>query len=174
MGNWFSGDIKDVKARQQKRIAESRGLYDESEQFATKSRNEQLSLLDKGFEQQMSENLTGAIESRDAIRQGEERALERVASVTGNNPLAMLRAKMGFTDDARMKAIYGQFGAQRADMFGAKMASQLGIETAYLQQLSNTRMGKANMLASIQEPVDEGWGKTLAGIGGNILGFKLA
>lgn len=170
---FLDGNASDVARRQKKRIKESKSLYGEAEDLAVESRDASLDLLDSTFQRQMGENLKGSLKARRDLATREERALDRVRAVTGDNPLAIARAKMGFADEDQIKNVYGQFAGQRSQMLDSRMANELSVESNYLQQLSQARMGKANMLASIQEHVDEGWGKTLAGIGGNIMGFKM-
>ena len=171
---WFSGNADAVNRRTEKRYKEALGLYDDAELFTEQSYDASLDLIERSYGQQMGEVLRGQQRSREAIRERETRALERVSKVTGGNQLSILRTKMGLSDEADIKGVYGDFAAKRVALLGGKMAAELGAETNLLQQLSTNKMGRANLIASRQEQVDEGWGKTLMGAAGSIIGGGLA
>lgn len=170
---WWSGNRSQVNRDTRKRYEEAKDLVGETGEIAEEKRKVKRDFLEQGHRMRMATNLRSVIKSRQAIRKQEERALERVKKVTGNSQLAILKARQGFITDEELKEMYGSFADERIDIFGAKKAGELDIESGYLQDLSQQKQSMANLMASFREEVDPGMGSDIMGMAGSIIGGLL-
>ena len=167
---WWSGNREGVNRRAKDRFEEAKDLVAETEDIAGDKRRLKRSYLEKGTQQRMARNLKAAVDSRQAIRRQEERAIERVRLHTGENPMAVLKANIGFQSDEELHEMYGMFADERIDIFGAKKAGELDIESTYLQDIAQSRSERANLLMQFREETDPGMGGDIMGMAGSIIG----
>ena len=84
--------------------------------------------------------------------------------------MAVLKANIGFQSDEELHEMYGMFADERIDIFGAKQAGELDIESPYLQDIAQSRSERANLLMQFREETDPGMGGDIMGMAGSIIG----
>jgi len=167
---WWSGNQKYVNRRSERRFEEAKGLVEETGLLAEQQRDASKGFLEEGYRKRMSSEIMDAMESRNSIREAEDKAKERVARVTGNSPLAAARASLDFVSDDELQEQYGYFASNRADIVGAKKAGELQISSDYLQNLTTMKQQMASTLMSYQEQADEGMGGAVMNMVGTAAG----
>ena len=167
---WWSGNQKYVNRRTKKRFKEAKGLVEETGLMAEEQRDASQAYLDEGYRKQMSSNIMDVMETRNQQRTLEQNAIDRVSTVTGNNPLAAARAGLDFATDDELKETYGFFAGERADTIGAKKAGELQIQNEYLQNMVSKNTNMSNLLMSYQEQPEKGMGGAIMGMAGSIIG----
>lgn len=167
---WWSGNRDEVNRRARKRFEEAKDLVSQTEDLAGERRDLKREFLTRGHQQMMARNLKGLMDTRQAIRRQEESAMERVAAVTGNNPLAALRARQDFMSDDELREVYGSYADERIDILGAKTAGELDIQSGYLQDIAQSKGEMASLMMQFREEVDPGMGGSVMGMAGSIIG----
>ena len=170
---WWSGNRDEVNRRARKRFEEAKDLVSQTEDLAGERRDLKREFLTRGHQQMMARNLKGLMDTRQAIRRQEESAMERVAAVTGNNPLAALRARQDFMSDDELREVYGSYADERIDILGAKTAGELDIQSGYLQDIAQSKGEMASLMMQFREEVDPGMGGSVMGMAGSIIGGLL-
>ena len=170
---WWSGNKKYVDRRAKRRFKQAKGLISDTLQYAKKQRAASQEFLDEGYRKRMSSEIMDAMESRNSIREAEDRAKERVARVTGDSPLAAAKAGLDFVSDDELQEQYGYFASNRADIVGAKKAGELQIQSDYLQSLTTRKQQMAGTIMSYQEQADEGMGGAIMNMVGTAAGVAI-
>ena len=166
---WWSGNRKSVNRRAEARFKEAKNLVSETVDIAGESRDLKSEYLEEGHRRAMATNLRGVLDSRDALRRQEKRAMDRVAEIT-NNPLATLRARQDLMSDDEVREIYGTYADERVDIYGQKKGAELGIETSYMQNLAQSKSEMASLMMQFREEVDPGMGGSVMGAIGSVVG----
>lgn len=167
---WWSGNQKYVNRRAKRRFEEAKGLVEETGLYAEQKRDASQAFVDEGFRKRMSSEIMDSMETRNRLRDAEQKAVERVATVTSNNPMAALQAKLGFQTDDELRETYGFFASNRSDIIGSKKAQELQIESDYLQDLTMRDTEMSRLMMSYHEEADKGMGGAVLGMAGSIIG----
>ena len=168
--SFLAGNRSAVNRRTRQRFSEAKDLIEGTGDIAEDVRSKGTEFLDRSTRQKMARNVSDVIEARNVTREREEKALERVKEVTGDNPMAVARAELGFMSDADLKEQHGFFADERIGITEEEKRGRLGIETTYLSQLSHKNKAMADLLSSFREEVDPGWGGAILGAVGSIAG----